>query len=534
MEFDIPFDNYDDAKVYEISQNRALLQQTRNFVVEFGRSQARIAFDIGAEHVQTLIDNPPPADRPVRWINLWGPHVQADIVELLGKHYDFSPRLLAIMKTKPLGSKPKTKPISKFKTKLHWKHDVEVADALAEASDHSEEKMSHGVPLEMAEPPRIQSSDGISHYALADQMTNYQSIDIGNHSICVGANFMHEIVTQTERSDIDIISEGAQRRLWSWLVLCDDNTVLSLHEHPGHVQDTRDLVSFRANTLSVLSQISKCGHQSTNAISMITIRQSLKEDLHDTNPGVEGTSLLFYYLFDDWQAVYTTVAKYKKRLEQLEHAIIFEMYKKSYQIQDNEIIPRLHVLGRKGRQLQHLYTGYKNLVQRILDSPSAITSSLGDLASVNVHTGVVLAQSARQRFGRLKDRLDLLIIAQMTESLAEKDALSATYFNIIAQKDSESTARLTRAATLLAKLSVLFLPVGLMTSYFSIQISDLQGVYTSKDYWYAFAVIMTFSFLALFFFSRLLMWCTETLDGWIKTCSKFLMKRLKKKKEREE
>jgi hypothetical protein len=162
---------------------------------------------------------------------------------------------------------------------------------------------------------------------------------------------------------------------------------------------------------------------------MISIRQALKEDMSDTSPGVEGASLLFYYLFDDWQAVYTTVAKYQKRLEQLDQAILYEMYKKSYQTQDTEIIPRLHVLGRKGRELQHLYIGYKNLVQRILDSQSDTlntTSSMGYLASTNGNRGVVLTQSARQRFGRLKDRLDLLIIAQMTESLAEKDALSTT------------------------------------------------------------------------------------------------------------
>ena len=90
------------------------------------------------------------------------------------------------------------------------------------------------------------------------------------------------------------------------------------------------------------------------------------------------------------------------------------------------------------------------------------------------------------------------------------------YFNINTQKDSEATARLTRSATLLAKLSVLFLPVSLMTSYFSTQISDIQGVYTIKEYWIVFAVMMSISFMGLFFFSRLLMWITETLDEWVK------------------
>jgi hypothetical protein len=120
----------------------------------------------------------------------------------------------------------------------------------------------------------------------------------------------------------------------------------------------------------------------------------------------------------------------------------------------------------------------------------------------------------------------------MEEFLAEKESLISTvlvstqmsahnnwlvkYFNINAQKDSEATARLTRAATLLAKLSVLFLPISFLTSYFSTQINDLQHTFTAKNYWYSFAVIMTGSFFALFFFSRLLMYVTETLDAWTK------------------
>jgi len=43
-----------------------------------------------------------------------------------------------------------------------------------------------------------------------------------------------------------------------------------------------------------------------------------------------------------------------------------------------------------------------------------------------------------------------------------------------------------------------------MTSYFSIQIQELQGVYTVKTYWISFAVIMVLSFVALFMFSSVL------------------------------
>jgi hypothetical protein len=111
-----------------------------------------------------------------------------------------------------------------------------------------------------------------------------------------------------------------------------------------------------------------------------------------------------------------------------------------------------------------------------------------------------------------------------------KHWLRNQYFNINAQKDSEATARLTRAATLLAKLSVLFLPVSFLTSYFSTQITDLQPTFTAKNYWHAFAVIMSGSFLALFFFSRLLMYVTETLDTWTKHLGEYFTGMFKKKK----
>ena len=43
-----------------------------------------------------------------------------------------------------------------------------------------------------------------------------------------------------------------------------------------------------------------------------------------------------------------------------------------------------------------------------------------------------------------------------------------------------------------------------MTSYFSVQIQELDGVYTVKTYWVSFAIIMVLSFFALFLFSRVL------------------------------
>jgi len=70
----------------------------------------------------------------------------------------------------------------------------------------------------------------------------------------------------------------------------------------------------RGNTLSVLNQLSKLGHGSADPISMQTVRQALEQ--HD-DTSLEGASSLFYYLFDDWRAVYRTVSGFHFRLEEL-------------------------------------------------------------------------------------------------------------------------------------------------------------------------------------------------------------------------
>jgi len=49
---------------------------------------------------------------------------------------------------------------------------------------------------------------------------------------------------------------------------------------------------------------------------MQSVRLALKDLDGGEDPGVEGASNLFYYLFDDWRAVYKTVAVFGKRLEE--------------------------------------------------------------------------------------------------------------------------------------------------------------------------------------------------------------------------
>ena len=61
--------------------------------------------------------------------------------------------------------------------------------------------------------------------------------------------------------------------------------------------------------------------------------------------------------------------------------------------------------------------------------------------------------------------------------------------------------RLTRITILLAKVTILFLPVSLMSAYFAVPFVETQ--YNATDYWVAFAVIFALSFLGLVIFGQL-------------------------------
>lgn len=56
---------------------------------------------------------------------------------------------------------------------------------------------------------------------------------------------------------------------------------------------------------------------------------------------------------------------------------------------------------------------------------------------------------------------------------------------------------MTRIMILLAKATIMFLPVSLMTSYFSTELQGVKGVYTKVEYWISFAVIFSLTSLSL-------------------------------------
>lgn len=255
----------------------------------------------------------------------------------------------------------------------------------------------------------------------------------------------------------------------------------------------------RRHVLSVLKQLSEQGRQNAVGIEKIGLRYVKDSAPASAMSGHEGASNLFYYLFDNWASTLKLLTKLKTDLTGLNTKILAGVNENAEEMLAQEILPGLSKLEKDLRSKQHLYKGYENLVTRILKYYDKTHE--GD---DHKHDLVHVTHSACNRFERLQDHINYLVLNYLEEAIGESESLSTTYFNIYAQKDSKATGKLSASAATLSKLGVLFLPVGLMTGYFSVQIKELEGVYTTKTYWISFAVIMVLSMLSLLLFSTVL------------------------------
>jgi Mg2+ and Co2+ transporter CorA len=199
-------------------------------------------------------------------------------------------------------------------------------------------------------------------------------------------------------------------------------------------------------------------------------------------------------------------------------------------------VDQLHHIGCQLAVLKRVYQSYELIIERVLKKQEATLASLknsrimfGAESIASSHPvndmpgplipeadsllGVSLSSAARVRFERLKDRILLYALSEIQECLDQKDSLVMMNFNLIAIKESFSVERLTWVTLLLAKITILFTPVTLMTGYFSIQFRNTE--FEIKSYWITFGIIFGVSLGLLFLFSLM----SGTFEGKIITRS---------------
>ncbi|SLM37579.1 hypothetical protein LPUS_07476 [Lasallia pustulata] len=531
----LAFNDFDEETVFETAKEHFLKPDALNLVIEFDNSTARAAVDLNQEQIKAVLQAEQPEALPTKWISIWAPERQKGLVKAIGARYKFSPRLLRIMCDDPLKPIPAPVVPDTPRSRMHemWHHQKEMEQTSRQSQASDPESV-----LEMANVESTgRTALDISHYNIINEVWHYSSVDWGHEYLCVGYNSLFNTHTgQEPRPAYTKQNHPEGKRLWTWLILCIDGTVISMHENPfpGHqgtstATQKDQLKIIRKNTLNVFRQLSKANKVQSPimTLGLRTGSESL-ESPPDSSPATV-TSLLFLYLFDDWHTTYSLVARrehrYGEQLEQLRQSM-FEKAKL-------DSIDRLHHIGRQLSILKRIYQSYTGIIESILVAQKpvhptaevsvtnsqvldALTAAQREphshldqsvTAAGNMSLGVALAPKAIVRFARLKERINLYALSEIQECLDEKESLVFLNFNLIALKESQAVERLTRITILLAKVTILFLPVSLLTAYFSVS-SITQG-YTKVTYWVAFAIIMTVSFLFLAAFGKL----SGTVEG---------------------
>lgn len=418
----------------------------------------------------------------------------------------------------------------------------------------------------------------LTHYQIVEDVWHWSTVDWGRRCeftysplscwrivltvlvLCLGYNTLHNVRSKqthhhhnAHRLDRDQdIPHG--KRVWHWLLLCEDKTVISISEDPFpfqngelHGWDLRLLYTVRRNLVNVFRQLTKAPTPlSDAALTQLPIRHRIGHSEEETAHRYTDTpGLLFYYLFEDWGTTFSLISRseegYAAELDRLVMSpssgytstqADCEKRKEMLVKADLTHVDQLHHIGCQLAVLKRVYHSYSLLIERILERREVTIASLRNshvisnaesmiasahgidspnplLPELASSLGVSLSSAARVRFERLKDRIALYALSEIQECIDQKDSLVMMNFNLIAIKESFSVERLTWVTLVLAQITILFTPVTLMTGYFSIQFKNTE--FEVKSYWWAFGIILIASLLVLFLFS----YFSGTLNGHI-------------------
>ncbi|KAA8913534.1 hypothetical protein FN846DRAFT_897178 [Sphaerosporella brunnea] len=560
------FRNLDDDAVYKECEEALKNPRTKNFIVDFGGAekeggQSWCALNVeGSQNIDALLRKRRQLEMRTRWINIFNPYEQPDLVNAITEYYGFSPRLSKVVTTPPvarqhapplpvhLPSRRRDRILGRGTSAAYesggggGRRDVEAQEATYSAASQLLQPLAAPEPLrvsdglemvamENAVNPRAQ----MNYMNLVQKVWHFHAVEWGGRFICVGCNHHHKTSRETwddkpkpssfDEDGEELFDTGDYnpegKRLWSWLTLCDDGTVISIHEPLGSVTDPTDILTVRRNMLTVfrslsLSSAAKARSNNESSVALGSGLDDLPFRRHQPqNENVHGgPSLLLYYLFDDWHSSYDFVlgrgAPYSTQMRDLRN----QMHK------DPQLahLSKLHKLSRQLAILRRMYETKKIIVDNILNRQENSTSKLhgvpppveeetdpNDPSVVFAMTmgdssvlGVPLQPLSIAKFERLRDRITLYVLGELDALLSEKNELETLTFNLISLKQSDTVELLTRVTIWFAGFTFVFLPLTLITGYFSMQLSDLNGKYSQRTFWGASGITIILTLIVLY------------------------------------
>jgi len=151
---------------------------------------------------------------------------------------------------------------------------------------------------------------------------HWSTVDWGRRFVCLGYNTLHNVRTKrTEEHDDELDNSRDTphgKRVWNWLLLCEEATVISISEDPfpfseGRLQvdELRTLYTTRRNLVTVFRQLTKAPTAfRENSLIMLPIRHRIGNSEEETaHRPTDAPGLLFYYLFEDWFTTYSLVTR---------------------------------------------------------------------------------------------------------------------------------------------------------------------------------------------------------------------------------
>jgi Mg2+ and Co2+ transporter CorA len=270
--------------------------------------------------------------------------------------------------------------------------------------------------------------------------------------VCLGYNTLHNVHTNKATDHDDELDNSQDtphaKRVWNWLLLCEDKTVISISENPFpfsedrlQAHELRTLYTTRRNLVSVFRQLTKSPTPlRESSFIMLPIRHRIgNSDEETAHRNTDAPGLLFYYLFEDWFTTYSLVTRRERG-----YAAELDRLRREMLVRANLThVDQLHHIGCQLSVLKRVYQSYELIIERVLKKQEATLASLKNshilsavdslassmpMGSPQIHEadsllGVSLSSAARVRFERLRDRIILYALSEIQECIDQKDSL---------------------------------------------------------------------------------------------------------------
>lgn len=179
------FRDFDLERNFDLFDRQTRNPRSRNFCLDFGEHEAFCAFDLDASSYDKLLNAPRTTQLHTRWINVWMPYMQKDLIRVLAGHFDFTPRLLGMMCSDPVPPRPKSlhkkKSSSTLRSRLSQKSNksVSITARAKEANEAYLDSESSIAMSELMHSTQLEIVQDLSHYQLVDDVWHWSTVDWG-------------------------------------------------------------------------------------------------------------------------------------------------------------------------------------------------------------------------------------------------------------------------------------------------------------------------------------------------------------------